>query len=197
MRLFTRLSLITALAAVALPVTLSAATVFVSQERSHECGLFGIMCHGHQPYSLTQFENGLIQLPVTGRGDNEFVMVNDTGHTVRLLQFSYFGELGWNTNVACRIGLDMLWDLHSCTVAGDGSSGDGTWWLHGHINPPVEFTYIANSWQIGIPPGAYFDIKAAGFADHGRGQCDRGYLSGTGDGSGSGSGSGSQGPPSQ
>jgi hypothetical protein len=193
MHLFSRLSLITTVvsAAVLLPATVQAASVAVSHERFHECGLGHVLCDGHHAYSLTEFLNGTVQLPVDGRfGEREFVLVNDTGHAVRLLQFSYFGELTWFTDVDCHIEGDAWWFLHSCTVSGQGANGDGTWWLHARITPPVEFTYTAGSWQPGIPDGAYFDLRAVGFGHDDRGNCDKGYLSGSG---GEGSGGNSSG----
>lgn len=197
MRLFSRLSLITAAAcaAVLLPATVHAATVVVSQQRFHECGFGPVTCNGHQAYSLTAFLNGTLQLPVTGNGDREFVMVNDTGQAVRMLQFSYFGQLTWYTDVSCHLEGGAFWFLHSCTIAGDGATGDGTWWLHARVNPPIEFTYTAGSWQSGIPAGAFFDIGAFGFGPDGHGSCDKGYLTGTAPAP-SGGESGGSGPPS-
>jgi hypothetical protein len=202
MRFLNRLSLIATLSAASflLPVTMKAATVIISPQRFHDCGRFNIFCYGHQPYSLTAFENGTVQLPVGSFfGDREFVLVNDTGQPVRMLQFSYFGSLNWYMNMSCGLEDGGYLLFHSCTVAGSGSSGDGTWILKARITPPVEFTYISASWQEGVPPGAYFDIKTFGFSPLIFGGSDRGYLSGTGSGTSTppsgGDGSGSPGAP--
>lgn len=183
MRFLSRLSLIATLsaAAVLLPTTARAATVIVSQQRFHDCGMFNVFCYGHRPYSLTAFENGTVRLPVGSFfGDREFVLVNDTGAPVRMLQFSYFGTLNWYMDMSCGLQDGGLEFFHSCTVAGSGSSGDGTWILKARITPPVEFTYISSSWQEGVPPGEYFDIKTFGFSPNIFGGNDCGYLSGTG-----------------
>ena len=189
---FTRLSIITVISAAAfLPVASHSQIVSIAQSKLDQCGHGNVVCDGVQAFSLAALESGLVQLPINRNQANEFVIVNDTGAPVRSLQFSFFGQLASNAQLACHIEGGAQQILHSCTVVGTAAAGDGTSTLRGLIVPPAEFTFISDSSQSGIVQGAVFDIRTAGFAHAGS---DHGYLSGTG-GSTTGSG-GPLGPPS-
>lgn len=173
-----------------MPAVVHAATVAVSHERLSQCGRGNVVCDGVQAFSLAALESGLVQLPISSDKAQDFVIVNDTGAPVRMLQFSYFGRLSSNTDLTCHLAADAKNLFHSCTVVGSGDAGDGTSTLRGLITPPAEFTFISDSGQQGILPGGYFDISVSGFS---HGGCDRGYLTGTGSQS---TGGGPLGPPS-
>ena len=178
MSLFNRLSIATVISAAAsLPAIGHAQIVSIAQSKLDQCGHGNVICDGVQAFSLAAFESGLIQLPINRNQANEFVLVNDTGAPVRFLQFSYFGQLASNAQLTCHIEGAGQQMFHSCTVVGTASSGDGTTSLRGLIEPPGEFTYVSDSSQAGIPEGATFDIRTAGFAHGGE---DRGYLGGPG-----------------
>ena len=173
-----------------LPASVHAAVVSISHDRLAECGRGNVVCDGVQAFSLSALESGLVQLPVTSNKAQDFVIVNDTGAPVHMLQFSYFGRLSSNTDLTCHLASDAKQMFHSCTVVGSADAGDASSTLRGLIDPPAEFTYVSDTSQAGIPPGGYFDISVSGFS---HGGSDRGYLTGTG---GQSTGGGPLGPPS-
>jgi len=149
--------------------------VSISGQKANQCGHGGVVCNGSQPFSLTELESGAIQLPVGGSQTPEFVIVNDTGRPLTVLQFSYFGELAPNAGMTCQINGPAQQDFGSCTVIATDTAGAGTNNLTGPVNTPVEFTFVSSSQQAGIPDGVTFDIKTAGFAHAGQ---DQGYFTG-------------------
>jgi hypothetical protein len=167
---------------------LHAQIVAVSDSKLSQCGHGGVVCDGTSAFSLTELQQGIIHLPISNSQTPEFVIVNDTGAPVTLLQFSFYGRLAPNAILNCQISGGAALFLRSCNLTGNAAGGDGTPTLHGPIDPPAEFSFIASGGQQGIPSGAFFDLKTAGFAHAGQ---DNGYLSG------SGGGSGPSGPPQQ
>lgn len=188
---FTRLFLLSMIsAATVVPPAVRAAVVAISHDRLEQCGHANVVCDGAQPFSLSALESGMVQLPITSNEAQDFVIVNDTGAAVRVLQFSFFGQLSSNTDLTCHLQADALQLFHSCTVVGTASEGNGTSTLRGLIDPPAEFTFVADSSQSGIPEGAFFDITVSGFS---HGGADRGYLTGTGTSTGTDPGTGTGG----
>ena len=169
---------------------LHAQIVAVTDSKLSQCGHGGVVCDGAWAFSLYELQQGWIQLPISNSHTPEFVIVNDTGAPVTLLQFSFYGQLASNASLNCQISGGAAQFFRSCNLTGNAQSGDGTATLRGPISPPAEFSFVASGSQQGIPYGAYFDLKTAGFAHAGQ---DNGYLSGVGSG---GSG-GPTGPPSQ
>jgi len=151
--------------------------VSIAGEKANQCGHGGVVCNGHQPFSLTELESGAIRLPVGASQTPEFVIVNDTGRPVTMLQFSYFGALAANAGMTCQINGPAQQVFGSCTVTAQDTAGSGSNNLTGPVNTPVEFTFVSSSEQYGIANGVTFDIKTAGFSH----ACqDQGYFSGNG-----------------
>lgn len=167
--------------------SLHAQIVAVSDSKLSQCGHGGVVCNGSSAFSLTELQQGIIRLPISNSQTPEFVIVNDTGAPVTLLQFSFYGQLAPNASLNCQISGGASQFLRSCNLTGN-ADGSGTQTLHGPIDPPAEFSFIASGSQQGIPNGTFFDLKTSGFAHAGQ---DNGYLSG------SGGGSGHTGPPQQ
>ena len=99
------------------PPSSRAASVSISHERANECGRGFVFCNGHQAYSLTEIENGTLQIPVFPILPSEVVIVNDTGHTVDALQLSFTTLQLFSFDVQCIIQSNMRPYLSSCNVA--------------------------------------------------------------------------------
>jgi hypothetical protein len=161
-----------------------AATVAISNERFSQCWFFGIVCDGQNAFSLTQLENGTVQLPVNDNNNHEFVIVNDTGQRIRTLQLYFIGDLSSSTSLNCQLQGTALLFFQSCLMSESGSSSRPAWELRGPITAPVEFTFSASPWQWGITPGAYFDVVVTDFGHCGfNNGTINGYITGTLDGS--------------
>lgn len=202
MRLFSRLSLALVFSAAFLSSTSSrAAVVSISHDKLDQCGRGLIFCNGFHAYSLSEIESGAVQLPVFPILPSEFVVVNDTGHTVDTLELSLSTIQLFAFNMQCQIQSSAKMYLGSCNVADSSSKFGG---LFGTVT--ADFTFDAGK-EGGIPDGAYFDITTVGFlpggllcgGDPGGGGGTGGGGGGTGGGGGGtgGGGGGTGGPPSQ
>lgn len=179
MKVLCRLSLaVLASAAFLSPPSSHAASVSISHERFNECGRGFVFCNGRQAYSLSEIENGSIQIPVFPILPSEVVIVNDTGHTVDTLQLSFTTLQLFSFDVQCIIQSSMRPNLSSCNVAKSSSGFSRN--IFNSVS--AEFTFDAGK-KKGIPNGEYFDITTVGFLPGG-------YLSGSGGSSGSGSSGG-------
>jgi uncharacterized membrane protein YgcG len=205
MKVLGRLSLaVLASAAFLSPPSSHAAVVSISQEKANECGRGFVFCNGRQAYSLSEIESGAIQIPVFPILPSEVVIVNDTGHTVNTLQFSFTTIQLFSFDVQCLIQPSLKSDLKTCNVT-KTSSG-----LSRNLFSTVsaDFTFEAGN-KKGIEDGEYFDITTIGFlpggylcggsGDGGSGGGGGGGTGGGGTGGGGtgGGGTGNPGPPQQ
>lgn len=199
MMFFRRLSLVflaSTAAALLAPTPAHAAILSISHDKFGQCGRGFIFCNGRQAYSLTEIENGTLQIPVFPILPSEVVIVNDTGHTVTNLQFTLKTLVLFSFEIQCQIEPSAKHFFNSCDVAkhNNGFSRD----LFSTVD--AQFTFTTND-NRGIPDGAYFDISTAGFLPGGY-LCGGSGSGGTGNGgSGNGGpgngGSGNEGPPQQ
>ncbi len=191
MKFLCRLSLVV-LASVAFlsPPSSRAASVAISHEKAHECGRGFVFCNGRQAYSLSEIESGAIQIPVFPILPSEVVIVNDTGHSVSTLQFSFTTIQLFSFDVQCLIEQNMKQYLGGCTVA--KSTSGFTRNLFSTVT--ADFTFDAGR-KGGIPDGEYFDITTIGFLPGGYlcGGHDPGNGGGGDGGGGSGGGGGTGG----
>lgn len=148
--------------------------VSIADQKLKQCGSGSVVCDGVSAFSLRDIENGVVQLPIADSHTPEFVVVNDTGAPVRYLTLTYFGELSANAHMGCQVDGKAKQYVGSCMVLDEGSA-NGASSIVSPVTPPVELAFIASSQDSGIPEGAYFDIKTAGFSHGGQ---DQGYLSG-------------------
>jgi hypothetical protein len=196
MKVLGRLSLaVLASAAFLSPPSSHAAAVSISHERVNECGRGFVFCNGRQAYSLTEIENGTIQVPVFPILPSEVVIVNDTGHTVDTLQFSFTTLQLFAFDVQCLIQPSMRSELSTCNVTKTSSGFSHN--LFGTVS--ADFTFDARN-KKGIQDGEYFDITTIGFLPGGYlcgGGGDGGSGGGGGGGTGGGGGGGTTGPPQQ
>ena len=182
MKFLSRLSLaVLASAAFLSPPSSHAAVVSISHERANECGRGFVFCNGRQAYSLSEIESGAIQIPVFPILPSEVVIVNDTGHTVNTMQFSFTTIQLFSFDVQCLIQSSMKPYLSTCNVT-KSSSG-----LSRNLFSSVsaDFTFNAGTKE-GIQNGEYFDITTIGFLPGG-------YLCGGGSGDGGDGGGGTGG----
>ncbi|HLI76873.1 MAG TPA: Ig-like domain-containing protein [Acidobacteriaceae bacterium] len=189
-----------------------AQTVFVADTHIHHCDPHfhdwdhdrdhedaDLVCNERKAFSLSAFQNGLIHLPVNGHEHRRFVMINDTGAPVKLLQFSFLGTLDADAHLHCRVNGTAHKSFESCDISGwtpatdkkEAGDHDRDAFLQDDcdkdhrgdhdsgiaVDASPEFSYIAGTAQAGIPAGAYFDIRADGFRAH---EGDKGYLTGLG-----------------
>jgi hypothetical protein len=204
-------SLVILLIGAALPLQLHAATfVTLGNGQLDHCWYHNIACDNLNAFSLTQLENGLVQLPVNNDPFHEFVIVNDTGSPVTSLKLYFVGQISSNDSLGC--GSDGWFFFYGCSIAGnDGAGHASPFLLPGPVTPPAEFIFTPNPWDHqGIPNGAYFDIQVSnldvggscGHHNNNDASSISGYLTGSGNGgSGSGnpggnSGNGNNGGPS-
>lgn len=200
MMFFRRFSLVflaSAAAALLAPPPAHAAIVSISHDKFGQCGHGFVFCNGRQAYSLTEIENGTLQIPVFPILPSEVVIVNDTGHTVTSLQFTLKTLVLFSFAIECQIQPSAKHFFNSCDVAkqNNGFSRD----LFSTLD--AQFTFTSNN-DGGIPDGAYFDITTAGFLPGGYlcGGSGNGGTSNGGSGnggSGNGGGTGNEGPPQQ
>src|ERR1700751_865791 len=123
MKYLGRLSLaVLASAAFLSPPSSRAAVVSISHEKLNECGRGFVFCNGQQAYSLSEIESGAIQIPVVPILPSEVVIVNDTGHTVNTLQFSFTTIQLFSFDVQCIIQGNMKPYLSTCDVTKSSSS---------------------------------------------------------------------------
>jgi uncharacterized membrane protein YgcG len=206
MKFICRLSLVVlASAAFLSPPSSRAAVLSISHGKVNECGHGFYFCNGRQAYSLTEIESGAIQIPVFPILPGRVVIVNDTGHTVNTLSFTFSTIQLFSFEVQCIIESDMRKDLSSCNVAKNPSGISRN--LFNSVS--ADFTFNAGN-KGGIPDGEYFDITTIGFlpggylvggtgGDGGGGGTGGGGGGGTGGGGGGGGtgGGGPTGPPQQ
>ncbi len=200
MKFLYRLSLaVLASAAFLSPPSSRAAVVSISHEKVNECGRGFVFCNGRQAYSLSEIESGAIQIPVFPILPSEVVIVNDTGHTVNTLQFTFTTLQLFAFDVQCLIQQNMKPYLSSCNVVKTSSGLSRN--LFGEVS--ADFTFNAGS-KAGIPDGSYFDVTTIGFLPGGylcggHDPGDGGGGGGTGGGGGGtgGGGGGTTGPPQQ
>ena len=184
MMFFRRLSLVflaSAAAALLAPTPAHAAIVSISHEKLEQCGRGFVFCNGRQAFSLTEIENGTLQIPVFPILPSEVVIVNDTGQTVTSLQFTLTTLAFFSFDIQCQIQPNAKRYFDSCNVA-KGSNGVSR---DPFSTVSAEFTFTAPNGG-GVPDGGYFDITTLGFLPGG-------YLSGSGGSGGGSSGSGSSG----
>lgn len=200
MKFLCRLSLVVlASAAFLSPPSSRAAAISISQQKVSECGHGFIFCNGRQAYSLTEIENGTLQIPIFPILPSEVVIVNDTGHTVNRLQFSFSTIQLFSFEIECIIDPSMRQDLSSCNIAKSTSGLSHN--LFSSVS--ADFTFNANN-KKGIADGEYFDITTVGFLPGGYlcggqdpgngGTGDTGGTGGTGNTGGTG-GTGTPGTP--
>jgi len=177
MKVICRLSLaVLAFAAFLSPPSSRAAILSISHGKVNQCGRGFYFCNGTQAYSLTEIESGAIQIPVFPILPGRVVIVNDTGHTVNTLSFTFNTIQLFAFEVQCIIESDMNKDLSSCNTAKNPSGLSRN--LFNSVS--ATFTFKAGK-KDGIPDGEYFDITTIGFMPGG-------YLCGGGGGTGSGGG---------
>lgn len=170
----------------------AAAIVAITHEKFDHCGRGFVFCNGHQAYSLTEIENGTLQIPIFPLLPSEVVIVNDTGHAVTNLQLTLSTLEFFSFDMKCLIEGGAQDYFDSCNIAktSNGFSRDP----FGMVSAQITFNAKHTD---GIPNGEYFDIKTIGFLPGG-------YLCGGGSGSGgsgsnggSGGSTGNSGPPQQ
>lgn len=200
MKVFCRLSL-AVLASVAFlsPPSSRAAVLSISHGKVNECGRGFYFCNGRQAYSLTEIESGAIQIPVFPILPGRVVIVNDTGHTVNTLSFTFSTIQLFSFEIQCIIESDMRQDLSSCNIAKNPSGLSRN--LFNSVS--ADFTFNAGK-KGGIPDGEYFDITTIGFlpggylcGGHDPGDGGGGGGDGGGGSGGGGGGTGPTGPPQQ
>jgi hypothetical protein len=194
MMLFRRFSLVflaSAAAALLAPAPAHSAMVSISHDKFGQCGRGFVFCNGRQAYSLTEIENGTLQIPVFPILPSEVVIVNDTGHTVTNLQFTLKTLVLFSFAIECQIEPSAKHFFNSCDVAkqNNGFSHD----LFSTLD--AQFTFTAKN-DGGIPDGAYFDITTAGFLPGGY-LCGGSGSGSTGSGGTGSGGTGNEGPPQQ
>jgi hypothetical protein len=183
MKFLCRLSLaVLASAAFLSPPSSHAASVTISHNRFNECGRGFVFCNGRQAYSLSEIESGALQIPVFPILPSEVVIVNDTGHTVNSLEFSFTTLQLFSFEVQCFIAPTMQQYLSSCNVAKSTSGFSRN--LFSSVS--ADFTFNAGR-KGGIPDGEYFDITTIGFMPGG-------FICGHGGDGGSGPTCGNGGP---
>jgi hypothetical protein len=172
----------------------AAAIVAITHEKFDHCGRGFVFCNARQAYSLTEIENGTVQLPIFPILPSEFVIVNDTGHTVTSMEFTLTTLELFSFKMQCLIESSAKQYFDSCKVATQNSGFSRN--LFSTLT--AQFTFTAKNSE-GIPDGDYFDVKTIGFLPGG-------YLSGGGEsggggtggtGGGGGGGGGNDGPPQQ
>ena len=67
--------------------------ISISDQKLSQCGSGGIVCDGSRALSLTAIVNGFVQLAIADSQTPEFVVVNDTGATVRISRSIILGHL--------------------------------------------------------------------------------------------------------
>jgi hypothetical protein len=161
MRLYARfsvLALVPVLAALMTPPKCSAQFVSISASKVDQCGRGFVFCNGRQAYSLSEIENGSLQIPIFPFLPSEVVIVNDTGATLTDLQFTLTTLRLLDSFVQCQIAPSARSLLKDCTAANLNSGFSS--------NPfslvSVQFDYTADN-KKGIVNGAYFDITTVGF----------------------------------
>lgn len=165
----------------------AAAIVAITHEKFDHCGRGFVFCNGHQAFSLTEIENGTVQIPIFPILPSEVVIVNDTGHTVTSLQFTLTTLELFSFDMKCLIEGDAHDYFDSCKVTKESSGLSRD--LFSTLS--AQFTFTAKHTD-GIPDGEYFDLKTIGFLPGG-------YLvgGGTGGDGGNGGNGGNGGPPEQ